>query len=329
MRRKRDEILIYRNILTIIYLALIVLFSYFCMQSGDDSSITSNSFSNSICYLFGITNTEQISSFIRKAIGHFGFFLFFGLISSFLYMTFYKLSYLKQIGIHFITGISFILMTEFLFQVIAINRGPSFMDCLIDFSGFLISSIIVLIFYFVIRYVRLNKIYDNNKIYLMFIITTGIIYFSLIIVYFILSGQSSKTSSDVGTSVAQTVVDITPGISGHTVKDESLSVQRFMRKVLGHFGYFAIMGFFGFLFFNFIKIKKKISIPIYLSLGIILALLSEYVIQNIASGRGASIKDSITDSLGYLITSLVLFLIFFIINNVLDIKYKHIIKPVY
>ena len=74
---RRKRLIIYRNILAVIYLLLIAIFAYLCMQNGEDSSNTSSFISDFICNLFNITKTDEISAFLRKAIGHFGFFMIF------------------------------------------------------------------------------------------------------------------------------------------------------------------------------------------------------------------------------------------------------------
>ena len=324
MGKSREHLIIYRNVLTIIYLSLIVLFCYFCMQSGADSTESSSFFTEAICNLFGITKTDEIAAFVRKAIGHFGFFCVFGLVSMLLYMSFYKISYKRQLLIHFGTGIAYIFMTEFLFQAIAINRGPSFKDCLIDFSGFLLMSLIVMLMYYIIVLIKKKNINNNKKFMLVYTIITGIIYATLIIVYCILSLQNSQTSGEVGTNVGQTVVNITPGVSAD-ITTKSASVQQFIRKVLGHFGYFAIIGFFSYLFYiSFNKKLKMIYLMIiHFAVGITFAFLTEFLFEAVTTGRSPSIKDFFTDSIGFVSINVFVIITIYLLRFYIRVKNRY------
>ena len=310
MRNEKERIIIYRKILFVIYLLLITLFCYMCLESGEDSSNQSSFVTDAICTLFNISPTNEIESFVRKAIGHFGFFLLFGLVSNLLYMTYYKWKYQKQLLIHFGTGILFIISTEFIFQAIAINRGPSFIDCLIDFGGFLTMTIVVMFIYHVTIFFKVKDLENNTKFMLIFRIITGIIFLGLVITYAVLSLQSGKESNKVGTSIGQTVVNVTPGVSG-TVTQKSGSVQIFIRKAIGHYGYFTLIGISSFLFMLSLsnKFNKKILILFQVSFGVIFAFLTEFLLENIAQNRTPNVNDFITNSLGYISICLFLYLV--------------------
>jgi VanZ family protein len=324
MVRNKERVLIYRNILAIIYLLLIALFAYFCMQNGEDSSNTSSFISDFICSLFNITRTDEISAFLRKAIGHFGFFMMFSFVSCLLFMTFYKWKYHKQLIVHFSLGISYILITEFLFQAIAINRGPSFKDCLIDFGGFLLMSIIVIFIFYIYRLAKSKNLNENKRFMLIYSIITGSIFSILVILYIILSLQNNKVSGEVGTSIGQTIVDVTPGISADITK-KSTSVQQFIRKVIGHFGYFAIISLSSYLFMISLrnKINNKILIIAQISFGVIFALFTEFALEALASGRSPMFLDALTDSLGYVFMCIFIYLSVCYIKFIYKIRFQN------
>ncbi len=88
--------------------------------------------------------TDKYLTFIRKLIGHFLYFLILGSVSIIFYLTF---NFKIRVLIHYIVGFVFALISEFLFEGFTSGRNASFKDVMIDYSGFILLSTIILIIY--------------------------------------------------------------------------------------------------------------------------------------------------------------------------------------
>ena len=141
-------------------------------------------------------------------------------------------------------------------------------------------SLIVIFISFIYNLAKSKKLNENKRFMLIYSIITGAIFSILVIVYIILSLQNNKVSGEVGTSIGQTIVDVTPGISADITK-KSTSVQQFIRKVIGHFGYFAIISLSSCLFMISLrnKINNKILIIAQISFGVVFALFTEFALD--------------------------------------------------
>ena len=103
-------------------------------------------------------NHDSFATFIRKAFGHFGLFAISGLLSSLaIYFAFnpwkwskYYLLIIMSLGFGLLMG----LTTE-LIQLNVPGRSGEFLDVLIDFSGYLLGFLIILLILFLI--IRKNK----------------------------------------------------------------------------------------------------------------------------------------------------------------------------
>ncbi len=107
----------------------------------------------SIVDIYGI---DQVKQFIRKGIGHFGLFLVLGIFGVPTFILFIKKHYLAII-FELITGFMIAGISEMI-QIFASNRGPSFKDVLLDFSGYLTSSILILGIVLIIYIIRKKKV---------------------------------------------------------------------------------------------------------------------------------------------------------------------------
>ncbi len=133
----------------LIYIALMGIFSYFCLQSGNTSQETSNTVGEIIVEVGEqILNTEikadsHFFYLTRKIVGHYLFFVTLGLFSFLFYYYFDKIKLQYRLLIHFSTGLIFALISEFVFQKIATQRYASFTDVCIDYLGFVTLSGII------------------------------------------------------------------------------------------------------------------------------------------------------------------------------------------
>ena len=308
MKRKK-----YQIILLIIYITFIVFYSILSLQSGDASSEESGKITRFFVWLFNLTASEGVDNIVRKLIGHFGFFFFFAVVSSFLYLSFTKIKITYRIILNYLVAILYIFMTEFLFQKLANSRGPSLRDCGIDFLGFFLSSLIIFVFYFVYNNAIKKQIYADykkHKIYQMIVLSFYII---AIVILFVLTLQNNVTSSNVSDTINEPISEVGSMITGIEVSDNSINASMFLRKLIGHIGYYGLLSVFSLLFyFSIIKMKKYYLMMIHFGSGIILALFSEFVLENIASGRCPYFNDFLCNIIGFFGVSIISLLIYYL-----------------
>lgn len=159
---KISKRMVIQIILGIIYIFLLVLFSIKSLESGSESSKLSRNVSENIVGVINntfnkdIKVTDTFEHYVRKIIGHYGYFVILGSVSVFFYLLFNKLKHYIRFIIHFTTGFIFAFLTEFVFQNIASNRTASMKDVGIDYLGFITFSTVVCIIYYI-------KIYKKKK----------------------------------------------------------------------------------------------------------------------------------------------------------------------
>ena len=137
-----------------IYIALIGIFSYLSLQSGEASTQSSNTVGEIIADIgeevlnVEVERNDHFFKLTRKIVGHYLYFVAIGIFSFGVYYLFKKLNLYIRILIHFATGLGFAFISEFLFQYIASGRCSSINDVGIDFLGFItlsgIATIIVI-----------------------------------------------------------------------------------------------------------------------------------------------------------------------------------------
>lgn len=92
-----------------------------------------------------ISDMSNFFYYVRKGIGHFGAFFVFGIFSSIFYMLYFdKKRYYIAILLNFFIGFNVACITEFI-QLYVPGRTGLFTDVLIDFTGFSLSSAIVIV----------------------------------------------------------------------------------------------------------------------------------------------------------------------------------------
>jgi VanZ family protein len=127
------------------------------LENGQDSLSSSTSVAKGVAKIDEVITGKTVKvddnfrHLIRKYIGHYGYFVLFGIISILLYLSLPKLKHYIKIIINYSIGFIFAFMTEFLFQLNAKDRNPSFLDVMIDFGGFVTLSSFIVLFYYIKR----------------------------------------------------------------------------------------------------------------------------------------------------------------------------------
>ena len=161
--------IIHQVTLGVIYIAMIVFFIFKCLETGRESIESSRRVSDSIAEVInhtigeGTIDKESVTfqTFIRKFIGHYSYFVFFGFISTFFYLSFRKrCKAVILISISFTIAFLFAFISEFWLEGVTSGRGASINDVFIDFSGFCTSGLVIVLIYY-IRYLKSPKIIEN------------------------------------------------------------------------------------------------------------------------------------------------------------------------
>ena len=155
---------------------------------------------------------------------------------------------------------------------------------------------------------------NKQKFLKWFIFSIAVAINLFILINAFINGEVSAKESN---TIAHTTADVI-----NTVKPETITPQNFdrfafdLRKVVGHFGLFALSGAFStwatYLFAKDSKAGYFLSqMMMDLSFGFVMALLSEFV-QIFIDGRTGAFADVGIDFAGFFLGFLVLFLIFFL-----------------
>ena len=127
-------------------------------------------------------------------------------------------------------------------------------------------------------------------------------YLILIVAYAILSLQNGAESSHTSSSVASAVAKGQEIVTGKTVTVTE-KYKYNVRKILGHYGFFVLIGFTSAFTYMLIPIKKWISIIIHFSTGLLFALITEFWFQASSKGRSPAYNDVLIDYAGFLTLS--------------------------
>ncbi len=157
MKKRIIIINIIRILLLTSYLFMMAFYIVKSLENGQDSLSSSTSVAKGVAKIDEVITGKTVKvddnfrHLIRKYIGHYGYFVLFGIISILLYLSLPKLKHYIRIIINYSIGFIFAFMTEFLFQLNAKDRNPSFLDVMIDFGGFVTLSSFIVLFYYIKR----------------------------------------------------------------------------------------------------------------------------------------------------------------------------------
>lgn len=112
-------------------------------------------------------NHESFASFVRKAFGHFGLFVISGLLSpTALFLLIHPFKWSKHY-LNVIIGLSFgliIAATTEIIQLSVPGRRGEFTDVLIDFSGYILGTLIVgLILFIIFKKIKKKQSLENEQ----------------------------------------------------------------------------------------------------------------------------------------------------------------------
>ena len=164
MTQKRKRII--QIVLFIIYIGMLVFFTYECFQTGDNASKQAGNVANAVANVQEAVTKKPVvvdneyKKIISKLFGHYGYFCILGLVSILFYMTFTKIKAYIRFIIHAGIGIIFAFGTEYIAEALTDGRTASIIDVGIDTLGLLTLSGIFIIIYYIVMIKKMKK--DQN-----------------------------------------------------------------------------------------------------------------------------------------------------------------------
>ena len=144
-------------ILLIIYIGMLVFFTYECFQTGTNASKQASGVAQVVANVQEAITRKPVvvdsnyKTLISKLIGHYGYFCILGLVSILFYMTLTGFKAYIRFIIHLAAGIVFAFLSEFLAEAITEGRTASIADVGIDILGLItLSGIFIMIYYIVV-----------------------------------------------------------------------------------------------------------------------------------------------------------------------------------
>lgn len=141
-----------------------------------------------------------------------------------------------------------------------------------------------------------------------------ILYLVVISIIFMSSLETGKESSEDSTEVTTVIVDEVKKITDDQVQLDFDTTHFYVRKIIGHFGSFMLCSVLGLLCFYFFTLKNKKAVIISISIGLIVAVVSE-LLQLLSEGRSCEIRDMLIDYGGYLFGTIFTLLIICLIKK--------------
>ncbi len=134
-------------------------------------------------------------------------------------------------------------------------------------------------------------------------ILSGLVYFALIVFFSCLCLQSGEASAESSKTVGNLIADTGEKIF-HVSIERTPDFFRLTRKVVGHFGYFLVLGVSSWLFYRALWRKRfLLGVGVHYGTGFFFAFVSEFVFQRISSGRFPSFVDVLIDFAGFVLLS--------------------------
>lgn len=151
------------------------------------------------------------------------------------------------------------------------------------------------------------KMFENKTlkwVFLSLFILTSLAHFAF-------SLQRAEESSEVSKGVTEVVVEVINDVTNSNITVEEAG--GVVRKVIGHFMWFGLIGIFGYLTFRSFFFKKYyLTLATGIPTGFVIALISE-LLQMLSSGRSCEFKDMMIDLGGYLTAFLVFIIVYLIV----------------
>lgn len=149
---------VYRIFLYMLYLSLLTILIYTCLQTGNDSGDLSTKVANYIAKAQSkitgrnVEVTKHYRVIVRKLIGHFLFYMAFGIVSILTVLSITKLPRNIRITLHYVIGIFLAFFTEFVLQAHTAGRTPALADVGLNMLGYMSASTILVMVYIFGRY---------------------------------------------------------------------------------------------------------------------------------------------------------------------------------
>ena len=161
---------------------------------------------------------------------------------------------------------------------------------------------------------------NNKKLLITFIIVTviAILIDGYIIMHSCFNGNISSSSSGRAVAVLKAIINV---FHQNTINESNIGVFTIVvRKLIGHFGFFLIAGFFNTwsLYLAQKEYYEKqlfIFIMVVLTIGFVFASSTEFI-QTFVPGRSGDYKDTLIDFSGYCLGATIIMIVPPIIHKI-------------
>ena len=170
-----------------------------------------------------------------------------------------------------------------------------------------------------------------SKTYLVWTIIVSVLAIAINIFIIVHSCLNASQSTEASSGVADLIKNIVNTIVPGTITPENYgSFTNVIRKLIGHFGLFAVSGLLSslaiYLVFNPMKWSKYyLLIIMSLGFGLLMGITTELIQLNVP-GRSGEFRDVLIDFSGYLLGFLIIFLILFLVIRHINKKQSKDIK---
>ena len=158
---------------------------------------------------------------------------------------------------------------------------------------------------------------ERDRLYKIHQITLAIIYIALMVFFVCKCLENGADSTESSQRVADATATVINGVAGSgTVDSQSESFHSWVRKFIGHYSYFVLLGSVSTLFYLSLrkKVKDYLLLTISFSVGFIFAVISEFLLEAKTLGRTGSWSDVGIDYLGFITLSIVIVFIYYLIK---------------
>lgn len=134
-----------------------------------------------------------------------------------------------------------------------------------------------------------------------------ILYIELFVFFCYQSSKTGEESAGISLEVAKVIKNMIESVFNNNVDIDK--IHGIIRKVIGHFSFFGLFSIVSFCFYITFK-NRKIFI-IHFLVGLVLAVISEFVFEANSIGRSANLMDVGIDYAGFLVGTLFTYIIYY------------------
>ncbi len=148
-----------------------------------------------------------------------------------------------------------------------------------------------------------------KKSKILIIIISGILYIGLMIFFTTKCLETGEQSSESSGKVATLIQKVLNTLFNANIEIND-NYLRIIRKLIGHFGFFVVLGITSIVFYLNLPFKLNIRIILHYVIAFLFAFTTEFLLEGNTDGRTASMNDVFIDYSGFISISTIILLIY-------------------